>query len=107
VQREYVRSNGAVCTKGRISHDMQERSKKRKENEAYPEQGGSSVKITRHLLVATLDGALALPQMHTAALAIPKDLHLHVVCFLYVLLQEDLCAHSQAAIVPFQFHALL
>ncbi len=41
-----------------------------------------------HLLVAALDGALALAQVDAVAVAVAKDLHLHVVRLLNVLLHE-------------------
>jgi hypothetical protein len=43
-----------------------------------------------HLLVAALDGALPLPQVHHLALAVAKDLHLNVVTPLDVLLDKHL-----------------
>jgi hypothetical protein len=43
-----------------------------------------------HLLVAALDAALALPQVHHLALAVAEDLHLNVVAAPDVLLNKHL-----------------
>lgn len=50
--------------------------------------------LTTHLLVATLDGALALAQVDAVALAVAEDLDLHVVRLLDVLLNKHLVKKS-------------
>jgi hypothetical protein len=48
-------------------------------------------RLLHDFLVAALDGALALAQVHNGAAAIAKDLHLDVARMQHVLLQEHAC----------------